>query len=213
MRHHGNALTRRGLLGGLVMLAIVTAAPALASKPAGQFIETLGRTAIRELAEDGITQTERERRFRALLTANFDLQRIARFVLGRYARRASREDLRRFASTYEDFMVLTYTRLFVSYAGESFRVTRDLSTPDSRYVIVKSEINLPGDGETIKLDWQILTEGGNAVVDLRVEGVSMAITQRDEFAAVLRKNDSSVPALVEALRRRIARLRSAQPAG
>lgn len=214
-RRHGNAATRRGLLGGLVMLALAISivAPALASEPAGKFIEAMGQTAIRDLATEGITQAERERRFRAMLTANFDLQRISRFVLGRYARRASPEDLKSFAVAYEDFMVLTYARLFASYAGESFRVTRDLSAPESRYAIVKSEINLPGNGETIQLDWQVLTGEYNAVVDLRVEGVSMAITQRDEFAAVLQKNDGSVPALVEELRRRLARLRMEKPAG
>lgn len=214
MDHHrtdNNRIRRRGVLAALAMTFLV-ALPAPASEPAGQFIETLGRTAIRDLAQDSITQPERERRFRTILTANFDLQRIARFVLGRYARRATPGDLQGFADAYEDFMVLTYARLFASYAGETFRVTRDLSTPESRYVIVKSEIDLPGDGATIALDWQILTEGGHAVVDLRVEGVSMAITQRDEFAAVLRKNDGSIPALTGELHRRIAKLRDEQPA-
>ncbi len=204
------------LLAGIVALAIaISAGPmAMASEPPGQFVEALGRTAIRDLTQQGLTQDQREKRFRVLLNANFDMQRISRFVLGRYTRDASTDDLRSFAAAYEDFMVLTYARLFASYAGETFRVTHDLSTPGSRYSIVKSEINLPGGGETVALDWQILSESGrHAVVDLRVEGVSMAITQRDEFAALLQRSNGSIPALVEELRRRIVKLRNTPPAG
>lgn len=208
-----NRTTRRGLPGALAALAMTfaMALPAAAGQPAGKFIETLGQTAIRDLAQKGITQAERESRFRTILTANFDMPRISRFVLGRYARRAEPDDLKAFAGAYEDFMVLTYARLFASYAGESFRVTRDLSTPDSKYAVVKTEIELPGNGETIAIDWQVKTGDRNAVVDLRVEGVSMAVTQRDEFATVLKKNDGNVAVLVDELRRRIDRLK-AEPA-
>lgn len=194
----------------LVVTAALAPAPAAAKEPVSEFVADLADEALRQLAPDGITAEERERRFRALLRAHFDLPRIARFVLGHHARQAGEDEMREFLTLYEDLMTLTYAKLFASYSGETFTVKRVVETRSGRYAMVMGEIGLPSGGEPIALDWQVLTEGQHhAVVDLRVEGVSMAITQRDEFNAVLDRPDGGVPGLLAELRNRIARLKAA----
>ena len=71
---------------------------------------------------------------------------------------------------------------------------------DDSDTVVRSEIVSPGFPE-VRVDWRVRRTGGAyRIVDVTVEGVSLAITQRDEFAAVIRSNGGQVEGLLSALR-------------
>lgn len=200
---------------GLLLTAALAVAPARAAEEtATAFVRALGDTAIRELAPDDITPKQRETKFRELLHANFDLPRITRFTLGRYARRASDAEMAKFTTLYEDLAVLTYAQMFALYAGHSFKVTKQLGAPGDKYVMVVSELTEKGGALAARLDWQLLAgTAGYAVVDIRVEGVSMAIAQRDEFTAFLDKNKGDMSALLKEIAGKVQKLRDGRTAG
>ena len=196
-------------LGAAALAAGFSRRPALAGGTVAKFIEELGDKAILQLADSGISSGERESRFRALLKESFDVTRISRFVLGRYVRKVTKEDMAEFTQLYEDIAVLTYAHLFASYAGQGFTIKREVGDPGDRYKMVMTEIQ-PGDGKPpVKLDWQVKVNGDSyAVVDIRVEGASMAITQREEFTSVLEKNGGDIADLLDQLRTKVAKLRA-----
>ncbi len=195
------------------LLLVLLAAPARGAETAVAFISGLGDTAIRELAPNDITPAQRETKFRELLHANFDMPRITRFVLGRYARRASDADLKAFQTLYEELAVLTYAQMFASYAGHVFKVTKQLGAPGDKYIMVVSELSEASGKLAARLDWQLLVDRDRyAVVDVRVEGVSMAIAQRDEFTAFLDKNGGNMAALLKELDRKVKKLRDGRAA-
>ncbi len=199
--------------GAALLLLVLLAAPARGAETAAAFIRGLGDTAIRELAPNDLTPAQREARFRELLEANFDMPRITRFVLGRYARRASDADLAAFQALYEELAVLTYAQMFASYAGHVFKVTKQLGAPGDKYVMVVSELSEANGKLAARLDWQLLIDRDRyAVVDVRVEGVSMAIAQRDEFTAFLDKNGGNMSALIKELDRKVKKLRDGRAA-
>jgi phospholipid transport system substrate-binding protein len=204
-------LSRRraiAVLGAVTLAAGFARHPALAGGTVAKFIEELGDKAILQLADAGISNGERESRFRTLLNDSFDVTRISRFVLGRYARKVTKEQMAEFTQLYEDVAVLTYAHLFASYAGQGFKIKREIGDPGDRYKMVMTEIQ-PGDGKPpVKLDWQVKVNGDSyAVVDIRVEGASMAITQRDEYTAVLDKNGGDIANLLGQLRAKVDKLR------
>jgi phospholipid transport system substrate-binding protein len=206
------AVSRRraiATLGAAALASAFTRRAVLATGTVAKFIEELGDRAILQLAADGISDSEREDRFRALLKDSFDVVRICRFVLGRYARKVSKEQMAEFTKLYEDVAVLTYAHLFASYAGQGFKVKREVGDPSDRYKMVMTEIQ-PGDGKpAVKLDWQVKVNGDSyAVVDIRVEGASMAITQREEFTSVLDKNGGDIADLLAQLRAKADKLRA-----
>lgn len=180
-----------------------------AGKTATQFIEKLGEESILQLADPDISNRERERRFRVLLEENFDTARISRFVLGHHARNVTPEQMSEITRLYMEVAVLTYAHLFASYAGQGFKVIREVGMPGDRYIMVLTEIQ-PTDGKAaVKLDWQIRVEGDSyAVVDIQVEGASMAITQREEYTAVLDRSGGDIPDLLAQLRAKVENLRS-----
>lgn len=207
------AVSRRraiATIGAAALAMAFTRHAALAAGTVAKFIEELGDRAILQLADDGISSTERETRFRAILEESFDVARIGRFVLGRYARKVTKEQMAEFIQLYEDVVVLTYAHLFASYAGQGFKIKREVGDPGDRYKMVLTEIQ-PGDGKPpVRLDWQVKVNGDSyAVVDIRVEGASMAITQREEYTAVLNKSGGDIPNLLARLRAKADKLRAA----
>lgn len=197
-----------------ILARALAPAAALASGPVAEFIETLGEKAVRMLAADDITREERENRFRRILRTYFDTDRITRFALGKYARRVDADEMAEFAVLFEDLAVYSYARMFAAYSGQAFRVLRTTGGHGDRYQIVATEVRLSEDAAPLRLDWQVLTEDGrHAVVDIRIEGVSMAIAQRAEFTAFLNKNKGDMNVLLDEMRRRVAAMRKKNAGG
>jgi len=201
---------RRGFLAICVIIAAVglfAGRPAVAAGP-DEFIRGIGTTAMNSLTEKGISDGERQRRFRDIFNKNFDVPGIARFTLGVYWRSATEQQRAEFLKLFEDFVVKSYAYRFKDYDGEQFRVTQviDVSATDK---IVQSEIARPS-APPIRMNWRVRSNDPYKIVDVVLEGVSMLTTQRDEFTAVIRNNGGKVEGLLSALRDRIGQESQAQ---
>jgi phospholipid transport system substrate-binding protein len=183
-----------------VALAFV-AAPAGAddaNSAASAFMQSLGSKAIAELTNPDVPQPEREARFRTLLDQHFDVPAIAKFTLGRYWRTATDEQRAEFTKLFEDFIVQSYSTRFSEYHGESFQVAGS-TTDQTGITVVHSKIDMPS-SEDVRVDWHLRPRDASfAIVDIVVEGVSMAVTQRSEFASVIQSR-GGVAGLLDALR-------------
>jgi phospholipid transport system substrate-binding protein len=165
------------------------------------FIEELNTKAV-SLSSATLLPEERNQRFRMLLKKNFDIPRIARFATGRYWRKFAPEQKAEFIQLFEEIIITKYSKLFSAYAGFQFVVIKEQE--NSKYAMVTSELR-PGNEKSIVLVWQILVKNGQQkVVDIRVEGVSMAITQREEYTSILSNNKIDIEALFKAMRNMIA---------
>ena len=184
----------------LFVMFLVLAAPARASAPEA-FIRDLAANALASLGEKGVADEEHERRFRGLLTERFDLPRISRFVLGRYWRKATDEQRKSFASLFEDFTVQAYAARFREIGSARLRVVKSREV-SAKQVLVLSFIELP-DRAPIEVGWRISERGSELkIVDVVLEGVSMRISLRDEFTAVIRQSGGRIAGLLAALRRK-----------
>jgi phospholipid transport system substrate-binding protein len=183
----------------VIALAPAMSAPAGAAADPAQFIKTMGQKAINELTGPNVTEAERQERFRELFTESFDVPTIGKFVLGRYWRTATDAERAEFLKLFEDFIVKSYAVRFADYAGESFDVQNTTGGNDGASV-VHSRINRKG-AETIRVDWRVQQNQDRlAITDVVVEGVSMAVTQRSEFASVIQSKGGKVAGLIDALR-------------
>ncbi len=206
---------RAVLFVSAVFLAVaIVPPPASAGEPVSSFIKKLGGEAIESLAGANLTAEQREERFRVLLRKGFDVRRISRFALGKYARRVKPEELKAFSALFEEMAVLTYSGMFASYSGQKFVVKRSIGMPSDRYAMVISEIRSGDGAQPVRLDWQVrVINEKYAVVDIRVEGVSMALAQRDEYTSFLDKNKGDMAVLLKEMRNRVAALRKKNAEG
>lgn len=166
---------------------------------AARFIAWLGDQAIAVLRSDKGDLEQREAAFRRLLAQGFDVPFIGRFVLGRHWRQASPEQRHDYIALFGEFLLKTYSRRLGGYAGESL-VVAGARPAGSQDIIVQTRIERPS-GPPILAEWRVrVIEGQYKIIDVAVEGVSMALTQRSEFAAVVQNH--GMDGLLQALRLR-----------
>jgi phospholipid transport system substrate-binding protein len=185
-----------------LLLASLPAQAALTGEDAKKFINNLGEDAIKSLTGSGISESDRETRFRNLLESHFDLPGISKFVLGRYWKQATDAQRAEFQKLFEALLVKSYAKTFTQYAGERFQVT-DARPNDDGSVTVNSHINRPN-GDVIRLDWRVEDVGGKLkITDLIVEGVSLRTTRRSEFASAIQSSGGTVAGLLDQLRQKV----------
>ena len=199
-------MTRRSVAIGLLLLGLLWAAAPrqAAAQDARSFVNTLGQQAIQVLGP-GVPEAQRLARFRELFAQDFYVAGIGQFVLGRYWRVATPQEQQEFLSLFQEYIVQSYATRLGEYGGEPFRVIG--SRPSGSETVVTSEIDRPN-GSRVLVDWYVTERGGAPkITDVYVGGVSMKVTQRDEFASVIQRNGGRVDALLAQLRQRLAAAR------
>ena len=170
----------------VVLMTLAPTTRAWAQDPAA-FIDDFSQNGIADVLAAEIPNAEKQRRFRAMFDQYFDIPYIGRFVLGRYWRLTSDEQKEKFEILFEDVIVHTWSRRFSEYDGQTLRVNSTVYDGDDG-AIVKSQI-VGNDGTTISMDWHLRARNpGFQVVDVVIEGVSMAITYRQEYSTVITRN-------------------------
>jgi phospholipid transport system substrate-binding protein len=191
----------RAAVGVLLAGALLVSMPREAdAQDARAFVGTLGEQAIQVLGP-GVPEIQRQARFRELFRNDFDLPGIGQFVLGRYWRVATPQEQQDFLGLFQEYLVRAYSARLGAYGGEPFRVTG--VHPNGEETIVNSEIIRPNSGP-IAVDWYLIGRGPYKITDVYVGGVSMKVTQRDEFASVIQRNGGRVEALITQLRQKLA---------
>jgi phospholipid transport system substrate-binding protein len=197
-------MIRRAVATGAVILvlAILAVAPrAQVTADPRAFVGTLGARAL-EVLGPGVPVAQRQARFRELLRNDFDIPGISQFVLGRYWRAATPPEQQEFLQLFPEYLVQAYSARLGEYGGAPFRVIG--SRPAGDEVAVTSEIARPG-GQPIQVDWFLVNRGGALkITDVYVGGVSMKVTQRDEFSSIIQRNGGQVQPLLAQLRQKIA---------
>jgi phospholipid transport system substrate-binding protein len=183
-----------------------------AADPSALISQLVGQ-AINVIVDKSESEDQREAKFRSLLQTGFDIPRISRFVLGRYWNAATDGQRKEFSQLFEDWIVRTYSARFGQYSGEKIQVTGTRSEGPTT-TVVSSQFISPNGAPPAKVEWVVRKSGDNdyTVVDVSVEGVSMALTQRDEIAAVADRNGGTVDGLNRAMQDKIKGA-AAAPAG
>lgn len=162
---------------------------------AEQFVSKLADSGIGFLSDGSLAGDEKSKRFRNLLQTNFDMNTIGRFALGRYWRTATPEQKNEYLSLFNEMIVGVYSRRFSEYQGQVLTVTGSRAEGANDAIVfsvVKQE-----SGPDISVDWRVRKSGNDyKVIDVIVEGVSMAMTQRSDFASVIQRGGGDVSVLL-----------------
>jgi phospholipid transport system substrate-binding protein len=153
-----------------------------------RFIQSLADRSLMIMGDnDDQIFDEREIRFRKLLIEGFDLEVIARFVVGRHWRTASDTQRAAYLELFPDYFVRIYSSRFGSFSGETVEIVRTQKSK-SGDSFVQIRVNSPAVREPLHLDFRVRkVEGAYKVIDVMVEGISLLLTQRAEFTSVIAK--------------------------
>ncbi|MFZ5836628.1 MAG: MlaC/ttg2D family ABC transporter substrate-binding protein [Pseudomonadota bacterium] len=187
----------------LAAQAAAQAVNRLDAAQANQFIADLGAQAINVLQRPGQTIEQREAIFRNILSQKFALEFIGRFVLGRHWQSFSADQREDYLALFSEFVLSAYASNLGGYADEKFQVLGVIEA-GQQDMIVNSRITGSG-REAIQVDWRVRRiDAQPQIIDVAVGGISMSITQREEFSALIQRD--GVQGLLEVLRARTLRL-------
>ena len=165
---------------------------------AEKFIDEMANEAIGFLGNGALSDSQKTSRFKRLLKSKYDMPTIGRFALGRYWRVATDAEKKEYQKLFEKMVVDVYSRRFGEYEGQTLEV-RSSRKDSERDVTVQSFIAADS-GPEIQVDWRVRKKAGRyRVIDVVVAGVSMALTQRSEFASVIQRGGGDVAVLIDHL--------------
>lgn len=168
--------------------------PALAADASGKaeaFVRQVGEEVVAVLKGTSAGSDEREAELRKVFVKAFDSQTIARFVMGRYWRQLGDEDRERYLKAFPGYVAAIYAHQFSEYGGERFEVLKSSPARD-RDIDISAEIRGGQAGQPIAIGILVRPyDDGFRMLDIRVEGVSLLVSKRDEFNAFLARRDAS----------------------
>ena len=152
---------------------------------AAEFLRKVGDETIVLLKDRSRPKIEKEAELRQILNKSIDMKTIGRFALGKTWREIDDQQKARYLKLFRDYVLYSYSKRLLSYEGETFNVVK--SRPIRRDALVYTLIN-QASGEPLETYWRVRRQN-NAyyVIDVIVEGISMAVTQRSEFRTVIRQ--------------------------
>jgi phospholipid transport system substrate-binding protein len=172
----------------------------LAADDPGSYVMEMTKNAIDTLTNKSITQTEKEEQFGELFDTNFDVPSISRFVLGKYWKQASLDQKKKFITAFRNYIVKTYSSRFNEYSGETLQLVNFENESNPKIFLVHTVLERE-DAPMIKVDWRIGRKKDKFVIlDIIIEGISLAITQRSEFISVIDQNEGSIDRLISLLK-------------
>ena len=206
---------RRHIFTVFLVAALMAFAPRAVSaevttEDVKSFVNTMASSAINSLTGKDIARDVRKERFRALVNDFFAVKSIGKWVLGRHWRRATPEQREEYLTLFENMLLERYVDGFKDYSGESLEISRAEKRQENDF-IVHTMLKRPG-GQPVEVSWRVGVgerDGQHIfkIVDIIVNGLSMALTQQKEFNSVISNNGNSVDSLLEKMRE------MAKPAG
>lgn len=134
-----------------------------------------------------------------LLVPHVALELVARRVLGKEWRRASREQRERFAREFKEMLIRFYSSALLEYAGFRFRFHPVRLKEGQRRAVVRSEV-MRGGGPPHSVNYSVVLRNGEwQVYDVTIDGVSVVVTYRSSFAEEIRHG--GLDALLERMAR------------
>ena len=161
------------------------------------FISELVEDAISILSNKSIGEEEKAKSIEKIAANNVDIKALSLYTLGDIRKTLDEESLTRYQSVFEKYFLKSLTSRLTDYSNNKFEVLSS-DQKSAKYTIVKSKIGESLNQPEIKIDWRIYTKNPEKplIRDLIVEGLSLARTQKEEFASVLNSNNNDINALI-----------------
>ena len=164
------------------------------------FVKELVNDAINKLADKNLNKDEKANFIEKVALENVDINALGLYTLGELRKSSNKDDILNYKKSFEKYFLKSLTSRLTDYSSSKFEILED-DKKSSNYTIVKSKITPDNGGPDIKIDWRIYTKNPekHLIRDLIVEGLSLARTQKEEFASILSSNNNDIKILIEKL--------------
>lgn len=192
------------LILAVCMGFVSTANAEVDATKAEDFIKTTTAKGVEQIINANVSQQEKDKRFYDLLNGALDMDFIGQFVLGRNWRTATAQQRKDFINVYRDLNIATWSKRFNEFKGKNF-VFKGTSPSSSKGQVFVNTVVPMDQGEPAKVLWRVREKNGNyKIVDIVIEGVSLAQASRSEYTAFIKNNAGGIDALIKNLNEKLA---------
>lgn len=154
-------------------------------KNAENFILETTQNAKKIILDKAISDKDKRKQLEKLALNTVDVAGLAKYTLGQERKSLSDKQISQFVSTFKVFFSKNLSNKLKDYSDQEVKITGSKKISDN-YVLVNSKIVSLKDKQEIVVDWRVFLVDGNLIIrDLVVEGLSLARTQREEFASII----------------------------
>ncbi len=185
-RAYENLPDLAGMWGPVQVASAEGADDAGLDHPAGIMVQKIGARVIDTIEDKDLPKDVKVQRFHEILSENLDTPVIAKFVLGRHWRRASPTQRKEYVSAFGNYIVSRYASLLgQGWKPEKFKVDR-VDASRGKAILVFTTVKKANMKPVPVIFRMLKRDGRHKVVDVIVEGVSLLLAQRNEFATAIR---------------------------
>jgi phospholipid transport system substrate-binding protein len=166
-----------------------------------EFIKELVGDAINKLSDKNLDKVEKSNFIEKIALENVDINALGLYTLGELRKTSDKQNIQNYQKAFEKYFLKSLTSRLADYSSSKF-VVLEAEKKSTNYTIVTSKVIPDDDGPEIKIDWRIYTKNSDKplIRDLIVEGLSLARTQKEEFASILNSNNNDINVLIGKLK-------------
>ena len=164
------------------------------------FINELVEDAINKLGDQNLSKDQKASFIEKVALENVDINALSLYTLGELRKSSNKDDIANYKKSFEKYFLKSLTSRLTDYSSSKFEILEEEKKSDT-YTIIKSKVFPDDGGPEIKIDWRVYTKNPEKplIRDLIVEGLSLARTQKEEFASILNSNNNDIRILISKL--------------
>ena len=165
------------------------------------FISELVNDVVLVLSEAGLSIKDKNEKIEEIAKKNVDIPALGLYTLGSVRKTLNDEKLNEYNDLFSKYFLKSLTSRLSEYSSQKFEII-DEEQKSTNYTIVNSKIASSDKNPEIKISWRVYTKNPEKplIRDLIVEGLSLAKTQKEEFASILNSNNNDINALLDKLK-------------
>ena len=163
------------------------------------FVQSTVNRASKLLGEN-ISKDQKIEKLKSIAKETVDIKGIGFYTLGAKRKSLNDEEKKKYSLLFEEYFLKSFASRLAEYTNPEIDVTNK-EVLNENYTIVNSVLKATNERPEINIDWRIYTKNPEnpLIRDLIIEGLSLARTQKEEFASVLSSNENNIEALFKVL--------------
>ena len=148
-----------------------------------------------------LSKEEKMEKLKIIAKKTVDIQGIGNYSLGTYRKIISDQKKDEYFDIFEQYFLISFSSRLAEYTDPKIRVDSQKKLND-KYTMVSSTLLGTDKKPEIKIDWRVITKNPDKplIIDVVIEGVSLAKVQKEEFSSIIKNNDGDINALFDDLK-------------
>ena len=170
-----------------------------------QFIQEIVDEAKKVLVDSNTKEFKTEK-LSEMALKTVDIKGVAYYSLGNYRKKLNDEQLDEYLVLFEKYFLKSFTSRLTDYSDPKINVV-STEVLNPKYTIVKSLLLATDKKPEVNIEWRVYTKNPDKplIRDLIIEGLSLARTQKEEFASVIESNNGDITKLFTTLKEFVAK--------